>query len=408
MPPLLQRNSEVANLARPRLLVFAYACEPGRGSEPGAGWGVVRALAAFADCTVLVGPEHMPSIRRWQADEPSDGVEFVEVPEPSWAPAEPRHRLTRFLVYLAWIRRARAEGLRLHRQQPFTAVYHATYSVYWLPTPAARFDIPCIWGPVGGAVVTPPRLWRLLGWRGVLTELLDLVTVRALAALPGSRRTARSAVVIVQNEETRARLPHATRSRAIVLNHAMFTELPRTQPMRRGSECLFVGALESRKGGRLALHALACAAPHVRLAIVGDGPDRRPLERLAARLGLADRVRFVGQVPRAEVMRFVGTAAAVVFTGLREEGGIALAEAMLAGAPVIVLAHGGARTVAAESCDSSRVVLIEPSDSATTARDLGDAMTRFSSRQSSDRTEATLDVGRAMSTLRAAVQRVCV
>jgi glycosyltransferase involved in cell wall biosynthesis len=152
---------------------------------------------------------------------------------------------------------------------------------------------------------------------------------------------------------------------------------------------------------------MASAAPHVRLAIVGDGPDRRALERLAARLGLADRVRFVGHVPRADVMRFVNAAAAVVFTGLREEGGIALAEAMLAGAPVIVLAHGGARTVAEGSSDHSRVVLIEPSGFAATARDLGNAMTRFSG-QASDRTEANLDVGRAMSTLRAAVQRVCV
>ena len=32
---------------RKRLLVFAYACEPGRGSEPGAGWGLVRALHAL-------------------------------------------------------------------------------------------------------------------------------------------------------------------------------------------------------------------------------------------------------------------------------------------------------------------------------------------------------------------------
>ena len=49
------------------MLVFAYACEPGRGSEPGAGWGIVRALAQVAHCTVLVGPEHGPGIDRWAA-----------------------------------------------------------------------------------------------------------------------------------------------------------------------------------------------------------------------------------------------------------------------------------------------------------------------------------------------------
>ena len=45
-----------------RLLVFAYACEPGRGSEPGAGWGLVHAASSFANCTILIGPEHTAAI----------------------------------------------------------------------------------------------------------------------------------------------------------------------------------------------------------------------------------------------------------------------------------------------------------------------------------------------------------
>src|SRR6476620_3144658 len=111
--------------SRPRMLVFAYACEPGSGSQPGAGLGLVRALSEWADCTVLVGPEHVPSIRAWEATQRVAGPTFVEVSEPRWARREPRHRLTRFLVYMAWLRRARRVGMHLHRQRPFTAVYHA-------------------------------------------------------------------------------------------------------------------------------------------------------------------------------------------------------------------------------------------------------------------------------------------
>lgn len=61
--------------------MFAYACEPGHGSEPGAGWGLVRAVSRFADCVVLVGPEHIAGIRRWQASQGALALEFVEVPE---------------------------------------------------------------------------------------------------------------------------------------------------------------------------------------------------------------------------------------------------------------------------------------------------------------------------------------
>jgi glycosyltransferase involved in cell wall biosynthesis len=182
--------------------------------------------------------------------------------------------------------------------------------------------------------------------------------------------------------------------------------VPRLDTVERGRECLVVGALESRKGIRLVLHALAAAERDVRLAVVGTGPERAALQALAEQLGIAARVRFVGAVPRDQVMRFVASAAAVVFTGLREEGGLALAEAMLAGAPVIVLAHGGARTIASASVDGSRVALIEPGTFTDTACRIGAAMSRFT-RATPARSGPTLDVAQARDTLRAAVERAC-
>jgi glycosyltransferase involved in cell wall biosynthesis len=398
---------EVPSAKRPRLLVVAYACEPDRGSEPAAGWGIVSTLSTFADCTVLVGPEHVSSIRRWESEHSVKGLEFVEVGERWWSPPSRRHRLTKFGLYLTWLRRAHKIGLQIHRRAPFDAIYHATYSTYWLPSPAVRFGVPCVWGPVGGAVITPLPLWPMLGWRGIASELLDLVGVRACSAWPGTRRTWRQALVpVIQNEATLARLPADVRRRARVLNHALFTEIPAVSVGERGRHCLFVGALESRKGARLALHALAHASPQVKLQIVGDGPDRSGLESLARRLGLSSRVRFLGRVPRSEVLRLSGEAAAVVFTGLREEGGIALAEAMLMGAPVIVLAHGGAGTIARSASDPSRVALVVPSDPVSTARSIGDAMTRLCEDRPV-RTGPTLDVAEARRTLRGVVEEAC-
>jgi len=392
---------------RPRILVFAYACEPGRGSEPGAGWGLVRALGEFADCVVLVAPEHMPAIQRWKERHGTDEMRFVEVGETWFTPPQRRHRLTRFALYLRWLRRANAVGRRLHRRHTFDLVYHATYSTYWLPTPAVRYGIPSVWGPVGGAVVTPRSLWPLLGWRGVLSEMTDWVGVRLLAALPSSKRSCRLATVrVVQNEATRQRLPEDVRDATLVLNHALFTHVPDVPPVTRGTHCVFVGALDSRKGARLAVEALSHAGPQVHLDIIGDGPERRSLERLACRLGVADRTHFRGHASREQVVIAVRRAAAVVFTGLREEGGVALAEAMLVGAPVIVLAHGGARTIASSTTDPDRVVLVAPDSPRATAIQIGRAMTRFS-QSPSPRQDPMLDGAAAAQILRTAVEGVC-
>jgi glycosyltransferase involved in cell wall biosynthesis len=364
---------------RPRLLVFAYACEPGVGSEPGAGWGVVRALATFAACTVLVGSEHMPGIRRWQRESGSSDIEFVEVGRARAGRTRKPHRVTRFLFYMAWLHRARRVAARLHRLRPFDATWHVTYSAYWLPTPAAALNLPCVWGPVGGAVAAPRTLWRALGWRGCLSEFADYAAVRLFASLPATRRTWHTVVLrLMQNAETRARMPAAIRHSCLVLNHALLTRPPSARTWTpRNRYCLYVGALESRKGVWLVLHALARTPCDVRLRIVGDGPERKRLMDLARQLGIEARVEFLGHASRDAVGAQLAACAAAVYAGLREEGGLALAEALLTGTPVVVLAHGGARTVAQAATDPRRVALVEPGALDRVCSDIADAMTRF-------------------------------
>jgi hypothetical protein len=217
-----------------------------------------------------------------------------------------------------------------------------------------------------------------LGGIGFLGELLDMTAVSVLARLPWTRATWHKASVrIVQNRETLACLPEPLRAGAIVLNHAVFTEVQGRVSSPRGQHCLLVGALESRKGAVLAIHALASTPEDITLMVVGDGPERRRLERLARRLRVSHRVHFCGHASRERVGEYLAGAAAVVFTGLREEGGIALAEAMLAGSPVIVLANGGALTVAGSTTDPGRVALVPPGTITATAARIGEAMTRF-------------------------------
>jgi len=390
---------------RPRVLVVGYACEPDRGSEPGAGWGLVRSISEFADCVVLVGPEHIEAFRAWEAANPGAPIRFVEVPEPAWGQRAKWHRIPWNGLYLFWQRRALATARALDAEQPFDAVYHATYSSYWLPSLAAEFDVPFVWGPVGGAATTPVRLWPMLGWAGLLDEVLDRICVRFASWWPSTRRTWRRATVpIVQNAETLARLPRAVRGRAYLLGHISFIDMPEVPRRERGSHLLFVSSLESRKGLRLALHALARTPEDVRLVVVGDGPQRRALERLAEDLGVAERVEFRGKLPRHEVFEQLAKAAGLVYPALREEGGMALGETLLSGTPVVVLGNGGPRDTASLATDPDRVVVVAPASVAVTARRMADAMTRFS-RHPSARSEPLLDQADATKVLRELFER---
>ncbi len=88
-------------------------------------------------------------------------------------------------------------------------------------------------------------------------------------------------------------------------------------------------------------------------------------------------MEFLGRLPRDRVLELLSEAPAALFTGLREEGGVALAEAMRSGTPVIVLANGGARTVAEAATDRRRVELIEIGSMDACAKRLAAAMDRF-------------------------------
>lgn len=88
--------------------------------------------------------------------------------------------------------------------------------------------------------------------------------------------------------------------------------------------------------------ATAFAENHsVALEIGGDGADREELQALSVDLGIADRVKWLGQLTREEVRDCLGRADALVLASHYETFGVVLIEAMAMGLPVIATKCGG-------------------------------------------------------------------
>lgn len=108
---------------------------------------------------------------------------------------------------------------------------------------------------------------------------------------------------------------------------------------------LHVGRFDPRKGIHIAVEALAQLPAEATLDVLGSGDPRylEELESLAARLQVADRVRF-GSTPRSELTARYTEADAVIFAPLWEEGfGLVPLEAMACGTPVVASPTGGAK-----------------------------------------------------------------
>jgi glycosyltransferase involved in cell wall biosynthesis len=111
-----------------------------------------------------------------------------------------------------------------------------------------------------------------------------------------------------------------------------------------GGGLIVVARLTAQKRVHLALEALACLVElgrEVPLTIVGDGPERAALEGLAQRRGITHLVTFAGAVSSEQVPEFLAKADLMLFPSEGEGFGLAAAEALVAGVPVIACWDGG-------------------------------------------------------------------
>ena len=123
-----------------------------------------------------------------------------------------------------------------------------------------------------------------------------------------------------------------------------FFTLPPVEPPRRPFVFVAIANLNTNKGVHLLVQAFAKAfraEADVELVIGGDGPQRQELEDLSGRLGLQDRVRFLGQLPPDEVRLALWRAHALVVSSFYETFSVVLIEALATGLPVISTRCGG-------------------------------------------------------------------
>jgi glycogen synthase len=129
---------------------------------------------------------------------------------------------------------------------------------------------------------------------------------------------------------------------------------------------LFVGRLAPQKGvGTLVEAAALLEDPGAQVLLVGDGPERRALEREAERIGVGDRLHFVGFVAHERLPAALAHADLLVLPSLYEELGTVLLEAMQAALPIVASNIGGIPDVIEDGLNG---VLVPPGEPEALAR----------------------------------------
>jgi glycosyltransferase involved in cell wall biosynthesis len=333
------------NSASFRVLVSAYACRPGAGSELGTGWNWVLHLAeAGCELDVFTVARNREANEAFLAAHPMPNLRFhfVEVPWLSpWARGA-KH-------YLLWHWRTWLRARQLARIKRFDLALHVSYGSVHVPTQLWRLGLPTIFGPVGGGQVAPESL---LDYFGPLRkhEARRTFLTRLLPWVPGYRGSMRKMrVVLGANTDTMALAKRAgCRDVRLLCDTGLRQDYaadgPRQFSEKENIQMLWVGTFQRRKGLELAFDALQHASPRIHLTLIGDGLERREVDAMLTQRGLADRVHWSGaRLGWMEVRDSFRTHDALLFTSLRDSFGSQLLEAMSQGLPIVALSMSGAR-----------------------------------------------------------------
>ncbi len=124
----------------------------------------------------------------------------------------------------------------------------------------------------------------------------------------------------------------------LIPNGIDIIEIKKTKKSEEGSDVIFVGRLIKEKNADVLIKAIKLSNKKIKSIIIGDGPERKKLEKLTLKLKLQDKVSFKGFLKNpSDVYAYMKSSKALVLPSSREGFGIVAIEAMACGLPVITV-----------------------------------------------------------------------
>lgn len=334
-----------------KVLLLSYGFDGTDVGESFVAYKWAKALAPHVDLTLLCFERQ----GRAPVAEQIPEAEVVTWREPAFLQRFERFNATLKPAYpllfrhvQKWLRKQHLDGRTFdlaHQIMPLAARY---------PCPFQNQKIPYLIGPIGGALQTP---------RGFSSEADRgpwYTRFRALDDLrfrwdPWLRNSYSGADILLGVAPyVKDRLSAIPLKRFESLLELGIDGLPKQKATgsNAGLRLLHVGRGVRTKGLRDVIRAMALMndLPDVTLISAGAGEEIEIARQEAARLGVLDRVTFMGKLPRAEIDDLYRTSDVFAFPSFREPTGGVLYEAMQWGLPIITVDYGGPAFITDDSC----------------------------------------------------------
>lgn len=325
-------------------LISAYSVNPYKGSEDSIGWNWVLQYEKNykeGDRIILLTKKfNEKDTRRGLKEFNIQHVELVIVDVPNalnWF--REKHSAFHHMYYILWQHWAwlwvKHSGIR------FDVIHHVTMNDYRIPSELYKAKgAKVIWGPMGGAQVTPKPL-KVYEKNQLVASFREFVN-KSCSWNPFYKKALRSYYKIYCiNNETQKQISCIVGKDVPLMPELALRDEYKNLPIRKGKndilKIVFVGRLIGKKGIAFLVDALSLMPTDMdwELLIFGDGDDRALIEKQIADSDIGKKVKLMGNRPLNQIAEAYQQADVFVLPSLRETSGNVLLEAMAYAVPIV-------------------------------------------------------------------------
>ena len=325
-------------------LISAYSVNPYKGSEDSIGWNWVLQYEKNykeGDRIILLTKKfNEKDTRRGLKEFNIQHVELVIVDVSNalnWF--REKHSAFHHMYYILWQHWAwlwvKHSGIH------FDVIHHVTMNDYRIPSELYKAKgAKVIWGPMGGAQVTPRPL-KVYEKNQLVASFREFVN-KSCSWNPFYKKALRSYYKIYCiNNETQKQISRIVGKDVPLMPELALRDEYKNLPIRKGNndilKIVFVGRLIGKKGIAFLVDALSLMPTDMNweLLIFGDGDDHALIEKQIADSGIGKNVKLMGNRPLNQIAEAYQQADVFVLPSLRETSGNVLLEAMAYAVPIV-------------------------------------------------------------------------
>ncbi|MDB9783028.1 glycosyltransferase [Winogradskyella sp.] len=331
------------------ILISAYACEPLKGSEQGVGWNWVLQMAKHNKLHVITRANNQGPIETHLPKDVAENITFHYYDTHPFIKGLKNKAKGLYFYYFFWQLGIVQLTNRLKKENTFDYSIHLTMGSIWMPTFLPLLNIPFIWGPIGGGEGIPKPFLSMLPTKNRFVQTLRYflkytVYINPFVLIPSYKAVS----IITRTNNTKNFIPSIFKNKVKVyletsMEPSVFNFKKDISIKNKTINLIITGRLVPFKNVISVVNALKYISSeyNYQLTIIGSGSEEKKIRNALVLLNLSNKVKFIKETTRNEVLTALSKSDIYLFPSLREGGSWALMEAMAVGLPVICLNWSG-------------------------------------------------------------------